>query len=84
MIDHAPTDQSTVFTAMIVAEKQTEIRGQNYTLFTVDHQIFAIILNIIWSDPNKGSMFIPRLGGMYFLMSFIGCIGSVAEGSGLK
>ena len=83
LIDHASTDPSTVLTAMIEAEKQTEIRGQKYTILTVDQQIFAIVLNIIWSDPNRWNMFVPRLGGMHFLMSFIGCIGSLMEGSGL-
>ena len=29
-------------------------------------------------------MFVSRLGGMHFLMSFIECIGSLMEGSGLK
>ena len=53
LIDHAPTDPLTVLIAMIEAEKQTEIRGQKYTILTVDQQIFAIVLNIIWTDPNR-------------------------------
>ena len=69
---------------MVEAKRQTEARGQKYTIFTVDQQIFAIVLNIIWTEPERWKMFIPRLGGIHFLMSFVGCIGVLMEGSGLK
>ena len=84
LIDSSPTDPSTILTAMVEAERQTQSRGQKYTVFTVDQQLFAIVLNIIWSDPKQWELFIPRLGGMHLVMSFIGCIGTLMAGSGLK
>ena len=53
LIDSSPTDPSTVLTTMIEAKRQTEARGQKYTIFTVDQQIFAIVLNIIWAEPER-------------------------------
>ena len=61
-----------------------DFQGYNYQMITVDKQIFAIVLNIIWAEPERWKMFIPRLGGMHFLMIFVGCIGVLMEGSGLK
>jgi hypothetical protein len=41
-----------------------------------------ILENTELSSPIKG--IILRLGGFYTLMSFLGCIGHLMEGSGLK
>ena len=48
LIDHAPTGPSTVLTAMIEVEKQTEIRGQKYIIFTVDQQIEHVCTTTWW------------------------------------
>ena len=37
-----------------------------------------------WAYPERFSDAIPRLGGMHFLMSFIGYIGTLIENSGLE
>ena len=84
LIDESPTDTSTMLTAMEDAEKITNAAGQKYTLFTVDQQLYAIVLNIIWSNPERLTYFVPRLGGMHWLTSFIGACGSLMKGSGLS
>ncbi len=42
------------------------------------------MVNVIWSYPEQFKTFVPRLGGMHFLMSFIGSIGSIMANSGLE
>ena len=82
-IDEPPTDPSTILTAMEDAEQITQAAGQKYTIFTADQQLYAIVLNIISCNPERWKFFIPRLGGMHWLMSFIGACGSLMKGSGL-
>ena len=38
----------------------------------------------MWTDQNRWMFFVPRLGGMHWLMSFIGSVGELMAGSGLK
>ena len=82
-IDEPPTDPSTILTAMEDAEKIANDAGQKYTVFTADQQLYAIVLNIISCNPERWESFIPRLGGMHWLMSFIVACGSLMKGSGL-
>ena len=65
------------------AEKIAKDAGQKYTVFKADQQLYAIVLDIISCNPKRWESFIPRLGGMHWLMSFIGACGSLMKGSGL-
>jgi hypothetical protein len=61
------------------------LAGQATALFTTDLQLYRVVLNVQWVYPNLfGDDFISRLGGMHFLMSFIGAIGSIMSNSGLE
>ena len=84
LIDEPPTDPSTMLTAMEDAERITNDAGQECTVFTVDQQLYAVVLDIIWSNPERWVNFVPRLGGMHWLTSFIGACGSLMKGSGLN
>ena len=67
------------------AKKLTTLAGQATTLFTTDLQLYRVALNVQWVYPNLfGDDCINRLGGMHFLMSFVGAIGSVMSNSGLE
>ena len=70
-----PTDPDTVLTAMIQAKKLTTGAGQSVVLLTCDQQLYKIAVNITWAYPERFTNFILHLGGMHFLMNFIGCIG---------
>ena len=41
-------------------------------------------VHVTWVDKDLFRDFIPRLGGMHMLMSFIGFIGHLMGGSGLE
>ena len=47
-------------TAMIEAEKLTNEAGQAYTVLTVDQQLYCVILDIIWTNPQRFSNFIQN------------------------
>ena len=85
LIDSKPSDPTTIKTAMEEAKRLTKLTGQATTLFTTDLQLYRIALNVQWVYPSLfGDDFINRLGGMHFLMSFIGAIGSLMSNSGLE
>ena len=40
-------------------------------------------MDIIWNDPSRWTYFYPRIGGMHWLMSFVGSVGKLMKNSGL-
>ncbi len=85
LIDMTPSDPTTMKTAMLEARRLTEKAGQVATIFTADLQLFRVGLNVKWADPELfGENFILRLGGMHFLMSYVGAVGVLMAGSGLE
>ncbi len=56
----------------------------SFTHIVADMQLFKIAAQIKWSDPGRWSTLVIRPGGMHMLMSFLGCIGTLMQGSGLQ
>ena len=52
--------------------------------FITDKQLYKVVMHIIWQDPDAFPNFVPRLGGMYMLIRFVGAIGTIMAGSGLE
>ena len=65
------------------AERITVQSGQEFTVFTLDQKFYKVALDVILSDALRWNHIIPRLGGMHWLMSFIGCVAVLMENSGL-
>ena len=84
LLDMKPADFSTMLTSMKQAKVLSSKNGQSFTVYTSDQQLYRIGLLILWRYPDLGRDFYLRLGGMHLLMSFIGSIGSLMAGSGLK
>ena len=84
LIDLVPSHPDTIMTSMVEAQKITHNADQKYVLLTCDLQLYKVALNVKWAYPERFSDVIPRLGGMHFLMSFIGCIGTLMENSGVE
>ncbi len=83
LIDMPPADHDTILTAMTKAQTITLKTGQKFTLFTADLQLYKLVVDIKWTYPDKFTTLFPRLGGMHTLMSFIGCVGTIMEETGL-
>jgi len=53
-------------------------------IFTNDQQLYQVAVNITWENQSMYSMFVPRLGGMLMMMSFVGAVGTLMQGSELE
>ncbi len=65
-------------------QRMTEECGQTITVFTNDQQLYRVTVNVMWVCPDLFKDFVPHLGGMHTLMSFIGAVGTVMSNSGLE
>ena len=74
---------STILTAVKEAIALTKETGQEFTIITIDQQLYKILIDLLWVSPLLQKKVIARLGGMHFLMSFIGCIGNLLTNTGL-
>ena len=84
LIDLPPADASTMLTVLTKAQGIAEAVGQEYVVFTCDQQLYRIAVQVIWENPAKFDNVYVRLGGMYLLMSFCGCVRSLMSDSGLE
>ena len=66
-----------MLTAIIESQRLTNEAGQQITTFTADQQLYRVMVDITWVYPEMFLKFIPRLGGMHWLMSFVGCVGTL-------
>ena len=83
LINKTLSDPSTMLTAMCDIEDASHQAGQQVTVFTCDQQLYRVIMDIIWEDPVRWKHFYPRIGGMHWLMSFVGAVGKLMKNSGL-
>lgn len=80
-----PTDYSTVLTSLIKASSHSAAHGQKTTFVTFDQPLFIKARDIVESGMYpEVSCVVVRLGGFHLLLSFMGCIGMIMAGSGLK
>lgn len=66
------------------AKRLTNERCQNNAILTSDRQLYKVAVEAKWAYPNEFSDAIVRLGEMHMLMSFVGAIGTLMQGSGLS
>jgi len=84
LLDMNPADPDTILTAMVEAQRLTNMSGQHVTIFTNDQQLYKIAVGVKWVYHDRFLNFIPRLGGMHMLMSFVGCVGVLMSNTGLE
>ena len=83
LIDSPPSNPSTMRVCMLRAKKVSEATGQEYVIFTADQQLYRVALHIQWTDQITFKNIYLRLGGMHILMSYVGCVGTLMENTGL-
>ena len=83
LINHTPSDPSTILTAMSKAMTISRNAGQITLPFTADMQLYQIDVSIIFNDPNRFKDVVPILGGMHFLECYISSIGTLGGPLGL-
>ena len=69
---------------MVEAQKLTNQFCQAATVLTCDQQLYKVMVDVKWAYPEIFKNFIPRLGGMHMLMSFVGSVGKLMSNTGLE
>ena len=67
LIDLTASDPSRMVTAVVEAERLTNMTGQINAIFTADEQLYRVLVDIKWAYPDRFRHFIPRLGGDAFV-----------------
>ena len=78
-----PTNLSTVYTALLYAQRESSKYNRNYCMVTFDQPLFIKSVDIIASSPELSNI-IPRLGRFHLLMSFMAATGFIMAGSGFE
>lgn len=87
-VNSNPSDYETIVTTLIFERKKATENGQKICFVTFDLPLYKKACEILASvdkcnDPHNLQNVIARLGGFHLLMSFLGSIGYIMEGSGL-
>ena len=68
---------------MIEAEKITSPADQTVIIFTTDQQLCRAALEVMWTEINCFQNFITHIGGMHWIMNYVGSIGVLKKNSDL-
>ncbi|XP_031335335.1 uncharacterized protein LOC116165167 isoform X2 [Photinus pyralis] len=85
-INSPPSDYNTIYTALLSSVEKSKSLNQQSTIVTFDQPLYLKAREVIASrqgDPELQHV-ILRLGGFHLLMSFMGAVGFIMEGSGLS
>lgn len=79
-----PSNMSTIYTALQFAADQSKTQNQT-CIVTFDQPLFLKAIDIVAASDttNNISKIVVRLGGFHLLMSYMGAVGKIMEGSGL-
>ena len=80
-----PAEYDTILTSMLHIKRLSESTGKQFTLFTLDQQLYRYAVEIQWALPEvfPPFSFILRLGGMHMLISFIAAVWNLMTETGL-
>lgn len=83
-IDIDPNNLSLVFTALCFAAEQCS-RNKQSCIVTFDQPLFLKAMEIVAGSEASSDLsnIVVRLGGLHLLMSYLGCVGHIMEGSGI-
>ena len=68
----------------VEAERLVKSTGQDIVVFTCDQKLYKVAVDITWANPERFQNFVLRLGGMHFIMNFIGCVGTLMADTGMS
>lgn len=80
----APTDYSTIYTALLNSAKEATAAGMGTSLTTFDNGLYMKARDIAEkADFPDGTTVVPRLGAFHQAMSLLASIGYIMSGSGI-
>lgn len=88
-VNAPPSEYGTIFTVLIEAAAKAKTHDQKHVCVTFDQPLYWNARDILASinvenDPYNLKSIILVIGGFHALMSYLGSIGFIMEGSGLK
>lgn len=85
-IHHPASNKDTIYTTLDCAVRNAKSHGQNCFIITFDQPLYYKAREIVAAADIQSDIanVVVRLGGFHMLMSFLGAIGYIMEGSGLK
>ena len=84
LLDSPPAHPDTCNTSLQYMKKSMEDMGMKYIHISMDMQLFISSIHICWHNFLKYNNVILHPGGMHIIMSFVGGISRLMEGSGLE
>ena len=84
LINLKASDPNTVLTSITRGFEVTRDSNQDILVLTCDQQIYKIVVDITFHQPELLTGIVVILGGMHVLMDFVGCVGTLMADSGLK
>ena len=84
LIDMTPSDPTTMKSAMLEAKRLTKKAGQATTYLLRSSTLSCVSQCTVAYPELFDEDFILRLGGMHFVMSYVGAVGIVMVGSGME
>lgn len=83
-INGSPSDYNTLYTALDYASGIVLEAGMKTCIITFDQPLYIKARDIVQALLFDKVHMVVRLGGFHLLMSFMGCIGQIMAGSGIK
>ena len=84
LLDSPPAHPDTCNTSIEYMKASMEDMGMKYIHISIDMQLFISSIHIRWHNFIKYHNVILHPGGMHIIMSFVGGISRLMEGSGLE
>ena len=76
------SDMSTIYTALMFAQKETSLFNGSHCIVTLDQPLFIKAVDIVDASAELCDYVIVRLGGLHMTFSHMGSDGYIMSGSG--
>ena len=84
MISGLPTDYSTIYTVLKIAQEMSKHLQQSTAVITFDLAIYSKAKEIHWRYPEEFQNLVIRLGGFHIALNYLALIGKMFQESGLE
>lgn len=85
-IDHPASNVDTIYTTLLCALDIAKSHGQKTCVITFDQPLYSKAREMVAASDSSSNLckVVVKLGGFHMLMSFLGSMGYIMDGSGLK
>lgn len=85
-IDHPASNVDTIYTTLLCALDIAKLHGQKTCVITFDQPLYSKAREMVAASDSSSNLckVVMKLGGFHMLMSFLGSMGYIMDGSGLK